>query len=227
MAGKLLDSNVTGFWKEVKNMNRVKTALPYNIEGVSGGENITELWRQHYAALFNWVRSKPYSTGNIEEEVVHTSPYEISQAIRQLADSKACGLDNMTAEHLKLTSPRVAVLLSVCLTGLVTHGILPDAMLTVILVPVIKDKAGKVGSMDNYRPIALASILSKVLEIVIIDRVEDLICTTDNQFGFKGKHSRKVEEAVEKYRGLNESIQPEHGRPVRAVERLWNRVHDG
>ena len=58
MAGKLLDSNVAGFWKEVKHMNRVKTALPCNIEGVSGGEHTTELWRQHNAALFNCVRSR-------------------------------------------------------------------------------------------------------------------------------------------------------------------------
>ena len=84
-------------------------------------------------------------------------------------------------------------------------------MLTVILVPVIKDKAGKVGSMDNYRPIALASILSKVLERVIIDRVGDLICTTDNQFGFKSKHSTDMciyalKEAVEKYRGQGSTM---------------------
>ena len=48
-----------------------------------------------------------------------------------------------------------------------THGTLPDSMLSVVLVPVIKDKSGKVGSIDNYRPIALASILSKVLEKLV------------------------------------------------------------
>jgi len=41
------------------------------------------------------------------------------------------------------------------------HEMLPDSMLAVTLVPVIKDKAGKVGSVENYRPIALASVLSK------------------------------------------------------------------
>lgn len=59
------------------------------------------------------------------------------------------------------------MLLSICFTGLVGHGILPDSLMSVILVPVIKDKASKaskVSSIDNYRPIALASILSKVLE---------------------------------------------------------------
>jgi len=44
-----------------------------------------------------------------------------------------------------------------------THGMLPESMLSVTLVPVVKDKAGKVGSLDNYRPIALASVLSKAV----------------------------------------------------------------
>ena len=79
-------------------------------------------------------------------------------------------------------------MLAICFTGLMTHGILPDSLLTVILVPVIKDKAGKVGSMDNYRPIALASILSKVIERILLDRLSEYIHTTDNQFGFKAEH---------------------------------------
>ena len=33
-----------------------------------------------------------------------------------------------------------------------------------MLVPVIKDKNGKINSKDNYRRIALASIISKVFE---------------------------------------------------------------
>ena len=33
-----------------------------------------------------------------------------------------------------------------------------------MLVPIIKSKSGRLMSKDNYRPIALASIVSKVLE---------------------------------------------------------------
>ena len=69
-----------------------------------------------------------------------------------------------------------------------SHGFLPDSLLSVTLVPVIKDKAGKVGSLDNYRPIALASVISKVLERVLLDRLSPYLGTTDNQFGFKAKH---------------------------------------
>lgn len=205
MAENLLGNNVTEFWKEVKATNRSKAVLPCNITGVSGADNIAELWRQHYVALFNCIKCEPYCVGKLDEEVVHFTPNEAYHAIGQLADNKVSGMDNITTEHLKLASPRVAALLSICLTGLMTHGILPDSMLTVTLVPVIKDKAGKVGSMDNYRPIALASIMSKVLEKLLLVRLSEFIHTTDNQFGFKAKHSTDLciyalKEAVESYR---------------------------
>ena len=146
MAENLLGNDVTEFWKEVKAANRAKTVLPCHIEGVSGADNIAEQWRQHYAALFNCIKSEPYCVGKLNEEVIHFTPNEVYHAIEQLADKKSSGKDNITAEHLKLASPRVAALLSICLTGLMTHGILPDTLLTVILVPVIKGKAGKIGS---------------------------------------------------------------------------------
>ena len=51
----------------------------------------------------------------------------------------------------------------------------------------IKDKSGKVGCSDNYRPIALPSVLSKVFESML-DRIVEIISSTDNQFDFKAKH---------------------------------------
>ena len=45
-------------------------------------------------------------------------------------------------------------------------------MLSVVLVPVFKDKAGKISSKDNYCPIPLASMFSKLIEIIILDRIE-------------------------------------------------------
>lgn len=212
MADKLLGNNVTGFWKEVRALNRGNTLLPCTIEGVSGTDNIAELWRQHYSALFNCVKSDPYNVGNIVNgEAVSITTKEVYQAITQLADNKASGLDQITAEHLKLASPKVAALLAICFTGLMTHGVLPDSMMSVSLVPVIKDKAGKVGSLDNYRPIALASVSSKILERILLDRLNYFISTTDNQFGFKAKHSTDLciyalKEVVETYRRQNSSV---------------------
>ena len=95
--------------------------------------------RLHYAELFNYIKYE--IVGKIDEESICFHPNDVLSAIGQLADKKASGLDNITAEHLKLAGPRLAVLLSICFTGMVTHGILPDSMLSVVLVQVIKDKA--------------------------------------------------------------------------------------
>ena len=48
-------------------------------------------------------------------------------------------------------------LLAMCISGFLIHGILPDSMIAVVMVPVIKNKAGRITSKDNYRPIALAT----------------------------------------------------------------------
>ena len=47
----------------------------------------------------------------------------------------------------------------------------------------------KINSKENNRPIALASIISKVFESVILNRIEGTLTTNFNQFGFKKNHS--------------------------------------
>ncbi|XP_006822443.1 uncharacterized protein LOC102804105 [Saccoglossus kowalevskii] len=74
-----------------------------------------------------------------------------------------------------------------CITAI--HGTIPQRMTEVILVPIIKNKVGYVNSQDNYRPIAITLVFSKVLEHLLLVRCESYIETLDNQFGFKEKHS--------------------------------------
>ena len=66
-------------------------------------------------------------------------------------------------------------------------------------------------SEDNYRPIALASVVSKVAEIVIYNRISGYLDTCPNQFGFKRNHSTDqciyvLKEIIDAYRILNGSV---------------------
>ena len=112
----------------------------------------------------------------------------VIEAIKELSLNKSCGLDGITAEHLKHASAKLPYLLSMAITGFFVHGFLPDAMLSILIVPVIKDKAGNINAKDNYRPIALASIISKIIESIMLNRMETYIITQANQFGFKKKN---------------------------------------
>ena len=131
-------------------------------------------------------------------------PYAVLEAIKELGLNKSCGIDGITAEHLKYASERLPLLLSMAITGFFVHGFLPDSMLSVLIVPVIKDKAGTINSKDNYRPIALASIVSKLVEMIMLNRMETHLLTQPNQFGFKKKHGTDqcifaIKELVSKY----------------------------
>ena len=191
-------------------LNNNKAPPPCTVDGISGPENIAERWKQHYYNLFNCIHSDVFNVDAIE----YSTPImanEVHEAILRLPTNKSCGADNIHAEHLIYASKRLCPLLAICFSSCLIHGVLPDSLLSVTLVPVIKDKAGRMGSLDNYRPIALASILSKVLERILLSRLQDYISTTHNQFGFKPKHSTDLcifalKEVIRKYKSHNSSV---------------------
>ena len=70
-------------------------------------------------------------------------------------------------------------MLAMCFTGLFIHGLLPPSMISVVLVPIVKNKRISICSKNNYRPIyiALASTYVKLLEKIIYERVSEALET--------------------------------------------------
>ena len=137
------------------------------------------------------------------------SPSEIDKCIQHLQVNKTCGIDGISAEHMKNCDRRVIPMLAMCISGFMVHGFLPDNMISVIIVPIIKDKKAKINSKDNYRHVALASVLSKVAEMILLDRMaEHLVTNNCNQFGFKPKLGTDMciytlKEIIDSYKRLN------------------------
>ena len=146
------------------------------------------MWEKHYHGIFNCLHKLTYDSNfQLNDSIgsVRVKNIELLDAIKSLKDNKSCGLDGIHAEHLKYASGKLIPLLSMCLSGFFVHGFLPSSIMSVVLIPVIKNKCGSISSKDNYRPIALASIISKLIEIVILNRIEMYLIKTDKQFGFK------------------------------------------
>ena len=73
---------------------------------------------------------------------------------------KSSGRDGISAESL--------LLLSLCFSLCLTHGYLPKSLMETTIVPIVKNKCGNLSNSNNYRPIAIATITSKVLESLIL-----------------------------------------------------------
>ena len=62
----------------------------------------------------------------------------------------------------------------------------------VVLIPLLKCKSKDPADVDNYRPIATATALSKLLEQVLLSRLARYLWTADSQFGFKQAHGTEM-----------------------------------
>ena len=62
----------------------------------------------------------------------------------------------------------------------------------VVIIPLLKCKFKDPADVNNYRLIAIATALSKVLEQVLLSRLARYLWTADSQFGFKQAHGTEM-----------------------------------
>jgi len=100
---------------------------------------------------------------------------------------KAADLDNLTAEHLTHCHPILSVILCKLFNLILIRGCVPTAFGYSYTVPICKLQDSRVKSVktDDFRGIAISSVISKVFEHCILDRFGCFLNTTGNQFGFK------------------------------------------
>ena len=64
---------------------------------------------------------------------------------------------------------------------------MPQACTETILVPIYKNNKSNIHDKNNYRPIALATVISKLFEhfVLHVQQISPFLTTSSNQFGFK------------------------------------------
>ena len=150
-------------------MNASNTPLHAYIDGISGADNIAQMRRDHYSDIFNSVNQTIDVVSNVDASTdfgdVDVPSEEVERAVRELVVTNPVVLMVSAPSICYNSSSHVLFrLLGLCVSSFLVHGFLPDEMMAVALVPIIKSKSGRIMSKDKYSPIALASIVSRVLE---------------------------------------------------------------
>lgn len=88
------------------------------------------------------------------------------------------------AEHLKhAMDTKIPQVLSTMLTLSIRYGVVPSSFCKGLLIPILKKPTLDPSSPKNYRPVTVSSIMSKILELYILDKSAHHI-PSDLQFGF-------------------------------------------
>ena len=110
---------------------------------------------------------------------------KISKIIDSLPNKTSCGFDNMSTIFLKQIAPTILKPLTLLINQVFNTGIFPDRLK--LAKPVFKKGDSKL--INNYRPISLLPVISKVLEKIIANQLsqyfEDNKLFHDNQYGFR------------------------------------------
>ena len=205
IAEAISSNNQRDFWSEVKKVACKNTVVPNVIDNVQGTENIGAMFRDKYKALYNSVSYKKEDMDSLIKKVCekgactcskgmcycdhNVTIEDVVDAVARLKTNKADVSEDFNSNHVVYADHLLCVHLSLLFRSMLQHCLVPHDMRLSALVPIQKNKNKSMNDSDNYRSIALGSIIGKVLDNIVLVKHSDILQTSDLQFGFKSKHS--------------------------------------
>ena len=199
---KLLWNVMNSLIKKVNNKFEITEIIDENGSVCSNQQEICNIFNKHFASAGKKVQQSIAESSEIDptkyvrrvETKMKFSPVsegELCKIVLNLKDKSSSGLDGISNILLKKLISVIKQPLCVIINSSLNTGIFPSLMKIAKIVSLFK--AGNVLDPDNFRPISLLPVLSKVLEkVVYLKTVEHLgenHVLYHRQYGFRKNHS--------------------------------------
>jgi len=136
---------------------------------------------------------------------------DVMCSIGQLKYRKHDGHLGHYSDHIKNGNDRLNVMLSLLFTTMLRHGYTPKAMLVATISPIPKDIRKSKNDSNNYRSIALSSVIGKLFDWVLIKNNSEIFTSSNFQYAYKPKASTTqcsfvANETIQYYLNNNSSV---------------------
>ena len=185
-------------------LNKGKSAIPPLFNGpevLSSASDKAKLFAKNFSKNSNLDDSGisllvfPSRT-NLKLHNISITPKMVKKVIMNLDSSKASGPDCIPVVVLKNCEPELSYIHTYILAKLFSkclkESCFPDCWKVSSVVPVFKNVGGR-SAAKNYRPVSLLSVVSKVFEKLvnnrIVDHLEKCGLLSDFQYGFRSSRS--------------------------------------
>ena len=181
-------------------LNKGRSAIPplfKGLEVLSSASNKAKLFAENFSKSSNLDDSGislPHfpSRTNLKLYNISVSPKMVKKVIMNLDFSKASGPDCIPVVVLKNCEPDRSYILAELFNKCLKESCFPDCWKVSSVVPVFKN-VGERSTATNYRPASLFSVVSKVFEKLlnnrIVDHLEKSGLFSDFQYGFRSFRS--------------------------------------
>ena len=128
-------------------------------------------------------------SSNFEFEEITSE--DVSKAIDSLKNKTSYGYDKLTSNMIKAAKDVLVQPLTIIINQCLKSGIFPDKLKIAKVIPVYKK--GDNSSINNYRPISLLPVISKLFERIIHTQLMEYFQSNNllfsHQYGFRQGHS--------------------------------------
>lgn len=116
----------------------------------------------------------------------HITAGEILESIKAVSNKNSVGYDGVRTDVIKNCMMSLLEPLGILFNLSLSTGVFPEQLKVAVVVPI--HKSGSEQDITNYRPISILSILSKIFEYIIKNRIMSFLDRneffSDRQFGF-------------------------------------------
>ncbi len=138
---------------------------PLDISKENFLENIVDKYSTHESIQAITKHCKPIT----EFKFHKVSVDYIHKILSKIKTNKATGFDNIPPKIMKICADEMAVPMTDIINTAIENNVFPDDMKFADLCPTFKKKDDMI--KDNYRPVSVLPVASKVFEIVISDQL--------------------------------------------------------
>jgi Reverse transcriptase (RNA-dependent DNA polymerase) len=157
------------------------SSITVNNENVSDLTKIANAFSDHFEKSISDIKdqvpkvnSDPKSKDktNLNQNSMFLTPISIGETykfINKLKNKQSCGFDGVPDSLLKSCAPHLSTVLTHIINASFVAGVFPSILKTAIVKPLYKK--GSRSNINNYRPISLLSVFSKIFERAYLSRL--------------------------------------------------------
>ena len=185
---------------QIKKMRKVKNKLPTCIDGNDAPAN---RFAEVYGELYNSASDKDETEMIFQDilasvdasslnEVALVTPKLVENVIGEIRSNKSDPVFQFNSNCIKRSPTSFHSHMANIIKLFLIHGHVSEVLLIATIVPLLKDKQGDTQSSDNYRSIALSSVVLKIFDWVVLTLFEEQLGLDDLQFSYQKRCSTNM-----------------------------------
>ena len=226
-AKQLESKSFREFWKTMKRLKGNCKVSSNVIDGICNEQEIANNFQIIYKDLYNSVDDKDSNNvvsqvnglvmSQCNSEKCHESHCHritkdiVQKAVINLKKGKDDETHYLSSNHFIYASEKAIEKLSIILDLMVRHGIANELINKSVIKPIPKCLQKSISVSSNYRAISKNSIISKIIDNILMIQIKDKLITTSYQFAYKEGYSTSlcsflVAETIQYYRANGSDV---------------------